>query len=53
LHGFTDRIFTRGGYGTQAYHGQETSPDRHVKDCNRTSVLVSMTRNAFDMAFSK
>ena len=29
LHTFTDHVYTRGGYGTQAYHGQNPAPDRH------------------------
>ena len=47
MHTFTDLIFTRGGYGMQAYHGQETSPDRHTEDCNRTDVLMSMCKPKF------
>ncbi len=39
LHGLAEFIFPRGGYGTQAYHGQQLAPDRHGQNCNRTGVL--------------
>ena len=39
LHGLAEFVFPRGGYGTQAYHGQQLAPDRHARDYIRTSVL--------------